>query len=66
MNLYCSILLGLGIACVDLVGGVEAEALASVEPSVKYHSFYTWTLTGRRNPGLEQWYVGSLTGAVSS
>ncbi len=48
------------------MGGVETEALALVEPSVKYHSFYVWTLTGCRNPGLEQWYVGSLTGAVSS
>ena len=34
--------------------------------SVKYHSLHVWTLTGCRDPGLEPWYVGSLTGAVSS
>ena len=33
---------------------------------MKYHSLHIWTLTGCRNPGLGQWYVGSLTGAVSS
>ena len=48
------------------MGGVDTEALALVEPSVKYHSFYIWTLTGCHYLGLEQWYVGSLTGAVSS
>ena len=48
------------------MGGFDSEALALLEPLVKYHSFYIWTLTGCREPGLEQWYVGSLTGAVSS
>ena len=44
------------------MGGFEGGALALPEPLVKYHSFYTWTLTGRRNPGLEQW-IGELCGA---
>jgi hypothetical protein len=33
--------LRLGMICVEKVGGLESGALASVEPSVKYHRDYT-------------------------
>ena len=66
MELYCSLTLSWGFICVAQVGGFEAGALASVEPSVKYHPDKVLTLTPRRNPGEEQCQVGSLTGAVAS
>ena len=46
--------------------GIEAEALAFVEPSLKYHPYRHGCLTAARYPGPGQCMVGSLTGAVSS
>ena len=48
------------------MGGFEAGALASVEPSLRYHPDCARALTLTRDPGWEQWQVGSLTGAVAS
>lgn len=48
------------------MGGVEAGAQASVEPSVGYHPSSTEILTANRNPVPGQCQVGSLTGAVAS
>ena len=48
------------------MGGFEALALASVEPTLKYHPGMFGVLTLARNPGWGQCMVGSLTGAVSS
>ena len=48
------------------MGGFEAQALAWVEPTLKYHPDSFGVLTWARNPGWGQCMVGSLTGAVSS
>jgi Family of unknown function (DUF6467) len=48
------------------VGGVEAGALALVEPSLKYHPEIFAVLTMTRYPGLGPCQAGSLTGAVAS
>ncbi len=48
------------------MGGFEAEALALVEPSLKYHPDYSDVLTRARYPGRGQCQAGSLTGAVAS
>ena len=48
------------------MGPFEAEALAFVEGTLKYHPDNFGVLTSARNPGWEQCMVGSLTGAVSS
>ena len=48
------------------MGGFEAGALASVEPTVKYHPYRIGVLTQARDPGREQGQAGSLTGAVAS
>ena len=48
------------------MGGDETEALALVEPTLKYHPDKLGALTLFRNPGRGQCMVGSLTGAVSS
>ena len=48
------------------MGDFEAEALAFVESSLKYHPGYVGVLTQARYPGRGQCVVGSLTGAVSS
>ena len=48
------------------MGGFETEALAFVEPSLKYHPDYSDILTLARNPGRGQCQAGSLTGAVAS
>ncbi len=49
------------------MGGVEVGALASAEPTLKYHPEPTLVLTSIPvNPGDEQFQLGSLTGAVSS
>ena len=42
------------------------QALACVEPSLKYHPEVLDVLTSARNPGQGPCMVGSLTGAVSS
>ena len=41
-------------------------ASAVREPTVGYHSSGTGVLTATRDPGAEQYLVGSLTGAVAS
>ena len=48
------------------MGGIEAEALAFVEPTLKYHPDRVGVLTQVRYPDRGQCLVGSLTGAVSS
>ncbi len=48
------------------MGGFEALAPASVEPSLKYHPDSFEVLTLSRYPGYGQRVAGSLTGAVSS
>ena len=48
------------------MGPYEAEALAFVEGTLKYHPDNFGVLTSARYPGWEQCMVGSLTGAVSS
>ena len=42
------------------------QALACMEPPLKYHPVVIEVLTWSRNPGWGQCMVGSLTGAVSS
>ena len=41
-------------------------ALASTEPTLKYHPDKSESLTVTRKPGPEHCLVGSLTGAVTS
>ena len=48
------------------MGGFEAGLLGSVEPQVRYHPSFVWTLTYRRNPAEGHYQAGSLTGAVAS
>ena len=48
------------------MGPCEAEALAFVEGTLKYHPDKFGVLTLARDPGWGQCMVGSLTGAVSS
>ena len=48
------------------MGPCEAEALAFVEGTLKYHPDKFGVLTLARYPGWGQCMVGSLTGAVSS
>ena len=48
------------------MGGYETEALASAEPTLKYHPDVLDVLTWARDPGRGPCMVGSLTGAVSS
>ncbi len=48
------------------MGGFEAGALASVEPTLRYHPDCAGVLTWARKPGRGQCQVGSLTGAVAS
>ena len=48
------------------MGGFEAGAPASVEPTVKYHPYRTGVLTEVRDPDPGHCQAGSLTGAVAS
>ena len=48
------------------MGGIEAGALASVEPTLEYHPESIEILTFLRYPEEGQCQVGSLTGAVAS
>jgi hypothetical protein len=41
-------------------------ALASMEPTLKYHPGYSEVLTWARDPGQGHCLAGSLTGAVAS
>ena len=45
---------------------MEARASAFVESALGYHPLIAEVLTMRRNPGIGQCQVGSLTGAVAS
>ena len=38
MELYCNLILGFGITCTGYVGDLEAEASASVESTLGYHT----------------------------
>ena len=38
MELYCNLILGFGITCTGYVGDWEAEASASVESTLGYHT----------------------------
>ncbi len=48
------------------MGDVEDSLVGLSESSVRYHSSEARILTLARNPGEEQFQVGSLTGAVAS
>lgn len=48
------------------MGGVELPLVGGSEPTVRYHSSEARILTFSREPGEEQFQVGSLTGAVAS
>ena len=48
------------------MGGFEAGALASVEPSLRYHPDCAGVLTWAHKLGRGQCQAGSLTGAVAS
>ena len=48
------------------MGGYETEALASAEPTLKYHPDVLDVLTWARDPGPGHCQAGSLTGAVAS
>ena len=45
---------------------MEASTPVFVESPLGYHSSNIGTLTMRRDPGIGQYQVGSLTGAVAS
>ena len=66
MELYCNLVLNVGLVCVAYVGGYEVSLLGGMEPLVKYHPYLTDVLTYSRDPGGGQCLVGSLTGAVAS
>src|SRR5690625_5183021 len=65
-DLYYSLVLVFGTACVGEVGDFEAGTPVSVESSLKYHSGRSGYLTLVRNPDQGQCLTGSLTGAVAS
>src|SRR4051794_25123832 len=65
-DLYYSLVLVLGSACVGQVGDCEAATPVFVESTLKYHSGRTGCLTSDRDPVQGQCQVGSLTGAVAS
>src|SRR5665647_459985 len=65
-DLYYSLVLVFGTACVGLVGDCEPGTPVSVESTLKYHSGRSGHLTSIRNPDQGQCLVGSLTGAVAS
>ena len=48
------------------MGGCEAEALAFVEPHLKYHPYHIGLLTSIRYPDQGQYLAGSFTGVVAS
>ena len=48
------------------MGDREARTPVLVESPFGYHPFNTGVLTMCRNPGIGQYQVGSLTGAVAS
>lgn len=48
------------------MGGFEGILVGMLEPTVRYHSGEARILTTTREPGVGQFQVGSLTGAVAS
>ena len=66
MELYSSLVLGLGIACTGWVGGCESVTPVAEEPLLGYHPCSIGFLTSRRDPAVGQCQTGSLTGAVAS
>ncbi len=48
------------------MGDYEVVLVGIMESTVRYHSVKARILTFTRNPGREQFQVGSLTGAVAS
>src|SRR5918911_3555796 len=65
-DLYYSLVLVFGTACVGKVGDCEAATPVVVESTLKYHSGRSGCLTSVRHPDQGQCLVGSLTGAVAS
>src|SRR3954447_8351278 len=65
-DLYYSLVLVFGTACVGEVGDGEAATPVVVESTLKYHSGRSGCLTLVRYPDQGQCLVGSLTGAVAS
>ena len=65
-DLYYSLVLVFGTACVGLVGDCETQTLVLVESLVKYHSDINVHLTLNPYRVWGQCLVGSLTGAVAS
>ena len=51
MELYCSLILGLGILCTGYVGDYETRASALVESSLGYHSCIAGFLTSGHESG---------------
>ncbi len=66
MKLYCSLELSSGFNCAGQVGDLEVVLVGIMESTVRYHSVKARILTDSRYPALEQFQVGSLTGAVAS
>ena len=66
MELHCSLTLDFGTECTAYVGDYETGASASAESTLGYHSSNFGVLTMCRKPGIGQYQVGSLTGAVAS
>ena len=62
VNLYYNFVLTLSKQCGGWVGGDEAGTLVLVEPTLKYHPLFTWSLTSKEGHCV----VGSLTGVVAS
>ena len=65
-DLYYSLILVFGTACVGEVGDFEAGTPVFVESTLKYHSGRFELLTSVRDPDQGQCLMGSLTGAVAS
>ena len=65
-DLYYSLVLVFGLACVDLGGRRIIKKLVCVESLLKYHSGQSGCLTSGHDLVQGQCLMGSLTGAVAS
>src|SRR5699024_6114346 len=65
-DLYYSLVLRCGAACVGYVGDAEAYTPVSVESLLKYHTGRTEFLSSVRYPDQGRCLMCSLTGAVAS
>ena len=45
MELYCTLILNLGMSCIGYVGGYEPRTPVLGEPSVEYHTWHAEVLT---------------------